>query len=265
MSIPLYPARRLPTPPNQATLRREAAEPMRFGPFPITETRSFPPPPQAECWVYVTLNAEVALQVQVDAGLQTLLRSPRARVSVDGQWIWWALQRKYGPRTVAKLSGSDLIHTLAAHCAREGRRLFLLGASPTSNAGAVHKLQQQWPQLSVAGYAMPHFAPGQEHLSRENSLAAVRAFAPDYVVLALGPAKQFGFAWALVPELDGLVSGLLCFGGSVDMVSGAVKRAPLAWQQSGLESIYRVLQQPSRLWRWFGTLRILPRLARGRF
>ncbi len=246
---------------------RQAGEPMRFGHFPITETRSFPPPSQPECWVYVTLNAEIALTLQRCPGLQQLTQSPRARVSVDGQWIWWALRRKYPGRPLAKLSGSELIYDIAAHCAHEQRRLFLLGASAPSNARAVQALRERWPRLAVAGFAMPAFEPGEdsELETRARSLQAIRAFEPDYVVLALGPGKQYRFAWTLAGELDGMVSGLLCFGGAIDMVSGTVRRAPKAWQEHGLESVYRVLQQPSRARRWLGTLRILPRLALGRF
>lgn len=248
-------------------LPRGSAHAMHFGPFPITETASFPPAAQSQCWVYVTLNAEIALMPPDNPPLQALLQSPRARISVDGQWIWWALRRKYGGRPLRKLSGSDLIHQLAALCAGQQRRLFLLGASPRANALAVQRLRQDWPGLEVGGYAMAHYAPGgeQERDALARSLAAVRAFRADYVVLALGPDKQYGFAWNMAREVDGQVCGLLCFGGAVEMASGLVRRAPLHWQQLGLESIYRVLQQPARARRWFGFLRILPRLALGRY
>lgn len=267
MTLRLPPLPTLPLPAPAREPAREPPEPLRFGEFAITETRSFPPPSRPECWVYVTLNAEIALAAQACEGLRRLLSSTRVRVSVDGQWIWWALRRKYPRRPLAKLSGSDLIYELAAHCAAGQRRLLLLGASEASNAAAVNVLQQRWPGLQVAGLAMPAFEPGtaSERASLALSLQAIRAHAADYVVLALGPAKQYRFAWALAGELDGLTSGLLCFGGAIDMVSGSVRRAPKAWQDRGLESIYRVLQQPSRARRWLGTLRILPRLALGRF
>lgn len=263
----MYTTSSCPVPAALPSADRSVGDTMRFGPFPITETQSFPPPAQAQCWVYVTLNAEVALTLPQNPALQALLHSARARVSVDGQWIWWALRRKYAGRALAKLSGSDLIHALAAHCAGEGRRLFLLGASASANAQAVQSLRQQWPGLAVDGLAMPHFQTGQasEREAQTQALAALQAHRPDYVVLGLGPAKQHRFAWQLAGELDGLAAGVLCFGGAIDMASGQVARAPRAWQQVGLEGLYRVLQQPSRIWRLFGVLRILPLLALGRF
>jgi UDP-N-acetyl-D-mannosaminouronate:lipid I N-acetyl-D-mannosaminouronosyltransferase len=57
--------------------------------------------------------------------------------------------------------------------------------------------------------------------------------------------------------------GLLCFGGAIDLAGGLVKRAPRAWQRIGLEGLYRVWQQPSRLSRLFGVMRVLPLLVKG--
>jgi exopolysaccharide biosynthesis WecB/TagA/CpsF family protein len=236
---------------------------MRFGQFPITETLSFPPPAMLQCWAYVTLNAEIALSLPSSPALQHLLKSPRLRVSVDGQWLWWGLRRKYPDQALAKLSGSDLIHDIAARCSRNGQRLLLLGSSARTNAGAVHKLRQRWPELDVAGFSPGHYeldTPGEAYVHAE-ALAAIRAFCPHFVVLGLGATKEHQLAWKLAAQLDGLVTGLLCFGGAIDLISGEVKRAPRAWQQMGLEGIYRVFQQPARLVRFLKVLRVLPVLA----
>ena len=244
-----------------------AAQPMRFGDFPITETCSFPPAAGAQCWAYLTLNAEIALSLPGNAALQQLIRSPRARVSVDGQWLWWALRRKYPGQPLLKLSGADLIHELAAHCVAGGERLLLLGSSAIANAAAVQQLRRRWPGLAVAGYAPPGFDAGSAAESRAHreSLAAIDAWRPHYVVLGLGAGKEQRFALQAMDRLDGRVHGLLCFGGSIDLASGAVRRAPPLWQRLGLEGIHRVISQPSRLWRFIRVLRILPLLARGRY
>lgn len=240
---------------------------MQFGDFQITETQTFPPDAGAQCWVYLTLNAEIALSLPDAPALQELLRSPQVRTSVDGQWIWWALRRKYPDRPLRKLSGSDLVHELAAHCALAGRRLLLLGSTPRANAAAVLALRQQWPGLAVTGFAPPAFTVGATAESRMHAQAheAIRACRADYVVLGLGAAKEQRFALQTMAQLDGRVTGLLCFGGAIDLAGGAVRRAPRLWQRLGVEGLYRVLQQPSRLQRLFGVLRILPVLARRRY
>ncbi len=248
-------------------MRPRTAGPMTFCGIPITETHSFPPPATAQCWAYLTLNAEIALSHPYSEALQALLRSQRARVSVDGQWVWWALQRKYPEGLLRKLSGSDLIHQIAAHSARHGQRLLLLGASARSNLLAVHGLRQRWPMLDVAGFSPPQHAPGSEgeRLAHAESLRAIRAFRADHVVLGLGAEKEFRLANAMLVELDGQVIGLYCFGGAIDLASGLVRRAPPAWQRLGLEGLYRVLQQPSRLRRLLGVMRLLPLLMKGHY
>jgi hypothetical protein len=89
----------------------------------ITEVRSFPPPDDPKCWVYITLNAEIELTCQPDPGLRALVDGGRARISVDSQWIWWAPERRHDSRAPQKMSGSDLICALADHCVAHGQKL----------------------------------------------------------------------------------------------------------------------------------------------
>lgn len=244
-----------------------APTPLWFGSIPVTETSAFPPARSQRCWVYLTLNAEIALSVPQNATLGELVKHDRARMSVDGQWLWWALRRKYPDRPLTKLSGSDLIYSLAALCARQERRLLLLGSTPEINAQAVMRLRRSYPELLVAGYAPPRYQPGSADESRALAamLQAIEGFAPDYVVMGLGAVKEQTVAARLAPLLDGRVTGLLCFGGAIDMASGRVRRAPRWMQRSGLEGLYRVWQQPARALRLMRVLRVLPLLAAGRY
>lgn len=236
-----------------------------FGSIPITETASFPPAPTNECWIYLTLNAEIALSLPESWELSQLVQSRRARISIDGQWLWWALKRKYPGQRLHKLSGSDLIHVLAADCARDGGRLLLLGSSPARNALAVQRFRHRWPTLEVAGYAPERQGDESELEMHQEALEAIASFRPNYVVLGLGAAKEQRFAFQCAATLDGKVRGLLCFGGAIDMASGAVRRAPRIVQYIGLEGLYRVWQQPARLGRLLRVLRVLPMLGRGAY
>ena len=242
-----------------------ALVPMRFGAFPVTETGAFPPSKEPDCWVYVTLNAEIALSLSGNRGLSSLLDSHRLRLSVDGQWLWWGLRRKYPKRPLRKLSGSDLIYDIARHCAARGERLLVLGGRPDVNAQAAAALAAHAPGLQVTGAEMP-FYDGHEDvlpLAHAIALGIIKTCQPDYVVLGLGACKEHQLAAALAPLLDNRVTGLLCFGGAIDIAGGAYRRAPLAWQRAGLEGLYRVWQDPGRALRLLRVLRILPRLARG--
>lgn len=233
----------------------------------ITETGPFPPAPAAQCWVYITLNAEIVLTRQGDPGVRDVMEQGRARISVDSQWIWWALRRRHGAQAPVKMSGSDLIYELAAHCAAQGRKLLLLGAGAQTNGEAVSTLRDKHPQLQVSGFSPRMFEAGggEEAAALAESLDHALAAAADFVVLGFSPEKQYAMAAYLAPHLDGVSQGLLCFGGAIDMVSGRVKRAPVRWQRLGVESVYRILQQPSRLWRLFRLLPIVPQVLLGRY
>jgi N-acetylglucosaminyldiphosphoundecaprenol N-acetyl-beta-D-mannosaminyltransferase len=238
-----------------------------FGNVPITETAGFPPAAMSQCWVYLTLNAEIALSLPGNPALHDLLCQPRARVSVDGQWLWWALQRKYPTQALVKLSGSDLIYQLATHSAQRGQRLLLVGSTPEVNAMAVMRLRERQPDLEIAGFAPAAYRidSAGERAAEAATFEAIKAFGPDYVVFGLGADKEQRLSLRLAPRLDGRVKGLLCFGGAIDMASGQVRRAPAWMQRSGLEALYRVVQRPRRFPRLMRALRIVPRLAGGKY
>lgn len=251
--------------PSQV-MARPASWP-HFGNFPITEWHHFPPAASPQCWVYLTLNAEIALSLRDNPVLQQLVRSQRVRISVDGQWLWWALRRKYPDERISKLSGSDLLDRIAAHCAGHGQRLLLLGSTARANAGAVGRLRRRWPGLQVAGWAPPVYQPADlgEQQVLDGTLEVVHDWQPHYVVLGLGASREQRVAQQLAPRLDGIVTGLFCFGGAIDLASGTVRRAPPAWQRLGLEGLWRVVEQPSRLGRFLRVLRILPVLLLRRY
>jgi N-acetylglucosaminyldiphosphoundecaprenol N-acetyl-beta-D-mannosaminyltransferase len=242
------------------------ADCIRFDGVRITELQSFPP--EETGYFYVTLNAEIALLRSSSTALQQVLSLPTTRVSVDGQWIAWALRRKYPGVPIAKLSGSDLVYRLADYCNETGSRLFLLGSSAENNRNAVQRLREQRPEMLISGYAPPAFDPSSVagDAVREAVREQLESFRPRYLVCCLGTPKEQ--TWALLERewLDSLkVEGTFFFGGAIDFVSGSLRRAPEFWQRVGLEGLYRVIQQPRRFGRLLKVLRVLPALATGRY
>jgi len=270
------PAARVATPALPAgaapSSEQAAAAPMAvaFGTVRITELAGFPPapPPAGGCYFYLTLNAEISLAAASSDTLHRLVESPRLRVSVDGQWILWALRRKYAHIEIQKLAGSDLIYRLAEHCHEGGRRLLLLGGAEAPNTEAVRRLRARFPAARIEGFSPPWFDPRSAdwHDVRGLIRERIEAVVPDYIVCGLGAPKEQ--AWAL-DEADWLearqVTGVFFFGGAIDFASGHLRRAPLAWQRVGMEGLHRVLQQPRRWRRLLKVLRILAVIASGRY
>jgi N-acetylglucosaminyldiphosphoundecaprenol N-acetyl-beta-D-mannosaminyltransferase len=140
-----------------------------------------------------------------------------------------------------RVTGSDGIYVLAAHCAERGYRLFLLGAAPGVAESVAQRLTSENPGLEVADtYAgSPH--PDDE----EDVIARVRAAAPELLVVAYGvPAEE---AWIARHRNRLGVPVMLGVGGAFDFVAGVARRAPPWMRRAGLEWLYRLVQQP---WRW---------------
>lgn len=168
-------------------------------------------------------------------------------VTIDGQWTLWAMRWKHRDGiVVAKQNGYDLLQAAAAACARDGRRLFLLGASTQANARAVERLAAEHG-CHADGFSPPHapypFPKPVDALIQ----AEVAAARPDVLVVGFGGPKQEFWARDHAAWLSELgVSYVLFLGGAIDMVAGRFHRAPRLVRRLGLESPYRLAQSPQR-------------------
>ena len=192
-----------------------------------------------------TLNAELILLARRNADFRNFLR--HNIITIDGQWTLWATRwKRRDSVAVAKQSGYDLLQAAAAACARDGRRLFVLGASTEANTRAVERLAAEHG-CRAGGFSPPHapfpFPEPVDALIR----AEVAAARPDVLVVGFGAPKQEFWARDHAAWLSELgVSYVLFLGGAIDMVAGKFHRAPRLVRHLGLESLYRLAQSPQR-------------------
>ncbi len=165
---------------------------------------------------------------------------------VDGTPLMWAL-RLLGRPVAEKLSGSDLVPGLSAWAAGEGLSVFLLGAAPGVADAAAEALRASSPTLKIAGTYCPPL--GFEHDPDENEkiLQAIRAAKPDLLFAALGSPKQEIWLADYGHRIGPCTS--IGIGATLDFLAGRVRRAPRWMQQSGIEWLWRLVQEPRRLWR----------------
>jgi N-acetylglucosaminyldiphosphoundecaprenol N-acetyl-beta-D-mannosaminyltransferase len=179
----------------------------------------------------------------------------------DGTPLMW-VARLLGIRFVEKLSGSDMVPWLSAYAAKKGYRVFLLGGRPCSAEVAAQRLQQKNPGLQIAGWYCPPF--GFEHDPQENALTiqAVKDARPDILFVALGSPKQELWLARHLTELDVPVS--MGVGAALDFIAGKLRRAPRWMQHTGLEWVWRLFQEPRRLWRRYlvDDMMIVPMILR---
>lgn len=140
-----------------------------------------------------------------------------------------------------RVPGIEFAQHLMGRMAQNGKSLFLLGAKPGVAEKAAERLQGQYPGLRVAGVHDGYFQEDGPVLE------TIRASGADVVFVCLGAPKQE--KWM---RRNGEATGahlLVGLGGCLDVFSGEVRRAPEAFQKMGLEWLYRLAKNPSRVGR----------------
>lgn len=207
----------------------------------------------------VTANVDFLTQAAHDVELRRILLDADL-VLCDGTPLLW-LSRWLGNRLPERVAGSDLAPQLIARAAAKGHRIFLLGAAEGVAAEASAKLLAQHPTLQIAGHYSPPFASllEMDHAEIERRIRAARA---DILLVSFGCPKQE--KWVAMHYRSLGVPVAIGVGATIDFLAGRVKRAPNWMRRSGTEWIYRLLQEPKRLYkRYAGDLvHFLPAVAR---
>jgi N-acetylglucosaminyldiphosphoundecaprenol N-acetyl-beta-D-mannosaminyltransferase len=144
-------------------------------------------------------------------------------------------------RRLPRCTGIDLFLRLISLSAEEGWKVFLLGASPQSNAAASRALMNTYPTLKIVGRQDGYFKNSSAVVDQINQSRA------DLLFVAMGTPRQELWISERMPHLR--ASFCMGVGGSLDVVGGAGKRAPALFRKTGTEWFFRLLVQPSRLQR----------------
>ncbi|MEZ4593308.1 MAG: WecB/TagA/CpsF family glycosyltransferase [Chloroflexota bacterium] len=190
-----------------------------------------------------TVNADFVVKARHDPELRRILQESDM-ATADGMPLVWGA-RMLGMPLNGRVTGADLVPALAERAAQEGYSLFLLGAAPGVAARAADILTERHPGLKIAGVLSP---PKASLLEMDPSIIdTVRAAQPDILLVAFGSPKQEKWIAMHAPELH--VPVAIGVGGTLDFIAGQTKRAPLWMQRTGLEWIFRLIQEPRRLFR----------------
>ena len=164
----------------------------------------------------------------------------------DGTPIVWA-SRLFGTPLPQKVSGSDLVPNLCALAEERGFSVFFLGGSPGAAEESATVLLKIHPRLRIAGIHCPPYGFEHEPEASRRAVEAVREASPDICLVALGSPKQELWMQRHHEESGAIV----CIGvGAVfEFISRRVRRAPRWVQVRGGEWLWRLAQEPRRLWR----------------
>lgn len=190
----------------------------------------------------VTANVDFLVQARHDVELRRILLEADL-VLCDGTPLVWA-SRWLGNPLPERVAGADVTPLLIEAAARNGHRLFLLGAQEGVAAEAAARLRRQHPQLVIAGHYSPPFGTLLTMDFAEIS-RRVRAATPDLVLVSFGCPKQEKWMAKHYQQLG--VPVMIGVGATLDFIAGRIKRAPAVMQRTGTECFYRLVQEPRRL------------------
>ena len=189
----------------------------------------------------VVVNAAKIVKAKADRSLRRIINDADL-VGADGMPLVWLSKLLKNP-IPGRVNGTDLMGKLVERAAQEGYSIYFLGARPEVVRKVVSVYIKQYPTLNVVGFRDGYFQRDEE----EKVVEGIRESGADIIFLAFGSPKKEKFVHRHLYKMNvPVVHGV---GGSFDVIAGVTKRAPVWMQNRGLEWVYRLLQEPRRMWK----------------
>lgn len=193
----------------------------------------------------VTINPEMITLGKKDNDFARILNGADLIIP-DGVGVKIALKIKGIKQE--NIPGIEFSKKLISLCELDGYSVGLLGAREEVIQRAADNLRAEFSNLNITYIRNGYFSAEEENII----LQEIKAISPRVLFVALGAPKQEFLISKLKKEMPETV--FIGVGGSFDVWSGMVKRAPLAWQKIGLEWLYRTIKEPARFKRIFPAL-----------
>lgn len=175
----------------------------------------------------------------------------------DGAGVVVAMH-KLGKLQAVRIAGCDLWLNIVQESYRE-KTFYLIGSKQEVIEDTVKQLKSQYNGITIVGYRNGYINNEEERNALIQDIANKK---PDVVFVAMGSPKQEFLMTDMMRVHPAIYQGL---GGSFDVYTGRVKRAPLWWQEHNIEFLYRFLKQPQRYRREYYRLKFLVWMLLGKF
>lgn len=172
----------------------------------------------------------------------------------DGIGAVWALRRK-GFQAI-KIPGAEFWLDIISWY-QEGKSFYLIGSTQVVIESTIRKLRTDFPKIEIKGYRNGFLKPGDEDVILED----FQKKKPHVIFIAMGSPKQEFLMERFQKSYPALYMGL---GGSFDVYSGTKKRAPRVFIRFGLEWLYRLIKEPTRIRRQFNLVTFFFKIILGR-
>ncbi len=185
------------------------------------------------------VNVSKLVDMQTDSELRRCSEESDI-VCADGMGIVWGC-RMLGVPVKERVPGIDLMSAILQACAKHGFRPYFLGAKQAVVQDLVARVQTEHPELEVAGWRNGYFSAADE----AGIVADIKASGADCLFVGISSPIKEKFLNRYRDELG--VPVQMGVGGSFDVLSGHIRRAPTVVQRLGLEWLFRLAQEPRRL------------------
>ena len=175
----------------------------------------------------------------------------------DGAGVVVAMHKLGHPEAI-RIAGCDLWLDIIRESYKE-KAFYLVGGKQEVIDDTIAKLREEFLGIKIIGYRNGYIKTEGERNALIKDIAEKK---PDVVYVAMGSPKQEFLMADMMAQHKAIYQGL---GGSFDVYTGRVKRAPLWWQKHNLEFLYRFLKQPQRYKREFFRLKFLIWMIMGKF
>ena len=191
---------------------------------------------------HTVVNAGKVVAMQSDTQLRDSVNESDL-INADGQAIVWASKILNKPLK-ERVTGIDLMENLVRLAHEKSYKIFFFGAKEEVLNQVVSMYSQKYSNAIIAGSRNGYFKPEEEAQIAEE----ITNSGANILFVAISSPVKENFLFKHKNTLSS-VNFIMGVGGSFDVVSGLVKRAPIWMQNSGLEWFYRLIQEPKRMWK----------------
>lgn len=190
---------------------------------------------------HVVVNVSKFVEMRNNVELQRIISDCQI-INADGMPLVWA-SKLLGKPLPSRVAGVDLFQELIGVCSVKGYKPFFFGAKEWVLEKMVKTFKRKYPDLNVAGYRNGYFSEEEAPQIAEY----IKDSGADMLFVGFSSPMKENFLNKWMPVMQ--VPFCMGVGGSFDIVAGKTKRAPLWMQNVGLEWLYRIYQEPRRMWK----------------
>ncbi len=191
---------------------------------------------------HVVVNAGKIVAMQTDLQLRKSVNESDI-INADGQAVVWA-SKILGKPLKERVAGIDLMENLVKMAHEKEYKIFFFGAKEEVVLDVINKYKNQYSSNIIAGHRNGYFKKEEE----QDIAKQISNSGANILFVAISSPTKENFLYENKDLLNN-VNFIMGVGGSFDVVSGKVKRAPLWMQNVGLEWFYRFSQEPNRMWK----------------